>query len=137
MKGYSDILERLLQNKDEFDINNRDIEAKTALHLSCEYGHKKCAALLLKNEADQYATDFDGRTGLHIAASLGYTSVCEVILTSNSNSPLKIRDRKGNSPLFLAVMGNHHKIVQQLIQHGAPINMMNGVCICIKCVCIK
>lgn len=57
VKGYSTILERLLQNKNEFDINAREVEGKTALHLSAEFGHKKCTALLLKNEADLYATD--------------------------------------------------------------------------------
>ena len=57
MKGYSDIMERLLQNKDEFDINEREIEGKSALHLAAEFGHKKCTALLLKNDADLFSTD--------------------------------------------------------------------------------
>lgn len=127
MKGFSDILDRLLQNKDEFDINDREVEGKSALHLAAEFGHKKCVAYLLKNDADLYSTDNEGRTALHIAASLGYTSVCEVILSSNSNSPLKVREKKGNTALHLAVMGNHHNTVQVLIQNGAPINAMNSV----------
>ncbi|KAK4336948.1 hypothetical protein RND71_043520 [Anisodus tanguticus] len=68
----------------------------------------------------------EGRTALHIAASLGYTSVCEVLLSASTNSPLKIREKKGNTALHLAVMGNHHKTVQVLIQHGASVNSMNS-----------
>lgn len=127
VKGYSDIMTRLLQNKDEFDINDREIEGKTALHLSCEFGHKKCTSLLLKNDADLFATDYVGRTALHIAASLGYTGVCEVILSNNSNTPLKVREKKGNTVLHLAVMGNHYNTAQLLIQNGAQINVLNGV----------
>lgn len=127
VKGYSDVLNRLLQNKDEFDINDREVEGKSALHLAAEFGHKKCVAFLLKHDADLYSTDNEGRTALHIAASLGYTSVCEVILSSNSNSPLKVREKKGNTALHLAVMGNHHTTVQVLILNGAPINAMNSV----------
>jgi ankyrin repeat protein len=77
------------------NLNQKDSEGKTSLHLACELGHKKCAALLLKNDADLFLTDNDGRTALH-----------------------------------LAVIGNHHGIVQQLIQKGAPINIfttINGV----------
>lgn len=57
MKGNSELLERFLQDKDNIEINARDIEGKSALLFACEYGHRKCAQLLLKSGSDIYLTD--------------------------------------------------------------------------------
>ncbi len=50
------------------DIEAKDDEGRTPLHLAAEKGHEAVAQLLVDKHANIEAMDIDGRTPLHCAA---------------------------------------------------------------------
>ena len=62
------------------DINKRNIDGKTALHLSAEAGHFNTVAFLLRLGADKKLLDHDGRTALNYAKLSGNKELYELLL---------------------------------------------------------
>ena len=63
INGHKDVAELLLANKAE--VNAKDNNGVTPLHLAAFNGHKDVAELLLANKAEVNAKDNDGETPLH------------------------------------------------------------------------
>ncbi|KAJ8125223.1 hypothetical protein O1611_g8416 [Lasiodiplodia mahajangana] len=70
--------------------------------------------------------DFDWTTltGLHVAASVGFRQLVVALLrnTEHAKSEIKIRDSMVNTPLHFAAIFGRSKIVEELLNRGAPID---------------
>ena len=76
--GPKDVVKLLLDHSERIDLNTRDDNGRTALMLSCFYGHKNTAKLLLNYYDRRIAVntrDNDGNTALRVTFFLGYSKV--------------------------------------------------------------
>lgn len=111
------------------DINGKDYEGRTALHLLTE-SYKNNAILikyLIKKNADLTITNEDGNTALHLTLKNNSFSNFVAIIKNSNPFIVNIRDEKGYTALHLACSKNkldqRYYIVYELIRHGADVNM--------------
>jgi hypothetical protein len=106
--------------KDRADVNARDAENATPLHVASLSGHKSVLGLLLTNDADASARDNDGATPLHLTAIKGHTAAAALLLASRVNVNAKAND--GSTPLHVAAVCNESDITAFLLANNAMIN---------------
>jgi ankyrin repeat protein len=63
----------------EVDVNGRDYQGRTPLHIAAMRGHKQIVEVLLARGADPALCDNDGWTPLHWAMSGGYAEVVKLL----------------------------------------------------------
>jgi hypothetical protein len=76
--GHIEIVEELLEIKEQFDLNIKSEHGRTALHLSAYYDHPYVVALLLSAGVNMQAEDDDGKTALDLSArncNIGATEI--------------------------------------------------------------
>ena len=105
-----------LLDKLKMDLIEKDADGLFPIHCASKYGHVGILKKLLQDSLD--AREFvnqDGQNILHVAAKYGKYSVVTYI----SKNPglvllLNEKDKEGNTPLHLAAMNWHPKIVSCL-----------------------
>jgi hypothetical protein len=108
-----------------FDVNTKDKNNMTALHVAVEFENLEIAKLLLQNKADINAQDKDGKTPLMYAVD-GITENFEAVkLFIKSGAKLETRDKEGNTALLIASDGYSKEIVEYLLKAGANPNVKN------------
>jgi len=116
-RDHQSIVQMLLQ-LDTIDVNVKDHDGRTALHLASISGQAYSLEQLLNNyNADVNAKDKDGRTALHYAcfARNGGVSVMSVLLEDQYGADVSAVDAAGRTPLGLAkYVGN--KDVESMLQ---------------------
>ena len=106
-------LERVSQLLEQgADINERDLDGDTVLHVACYEGLTKVVQQLLGRYARPNATDKSGRTPLHVAAKRGHLDIVELLL--DHRAKVLAKDEYGNTPLSEAAEGGHRDIVKLL-----------------------
>lgn len=90
------------------DINARDQQGRSALHLAAGGGHDELTSILIGEfGADVNARDLNGQTALHHAAAAGHKQTVATLLAKGAD--LTIQDQFGRTPLDLATMSGHLK----------------------------
>lgn len=121
------------ENKTEEDLRNDD--GRTLLHHACAYG-RYALVKYLSTYYDINVYDNYFWTPLHTAASAGYCDIVEFLLCQPSTLVDPLNQNKA-SPLHYASSKGHLRIVIELVNHGADINLkdsnnhtplMNAVC---------
>ncbi|MHC4538871.1 MAG: ankyrin repeat domain-containing protein [Planctomycetota bacterium] len=127
------------------DINEKDGQGMTPLHLAAQAGHREIVEFLLSNDADVHAKDSDGRTPLEVALSQRGNDIVKLLVEAGADIPtihmaafvgsvdklrsfikagmdIDTKDEKGRTPLLRAIMGKHIDAVEFLINNGADVN---------------
>ncbi|KAF4106883.1 poly [ADP-ribose] polymerase tankyrase-2 isoform X2 [Onychostoma macrolepis] len=94
------------------NVNEKNKDFLTPLHLAAEKSHNDIIDVLVKHEAKVNAVDNLGQTALHRAAHCGHLQACRMLLSAGCD-PL-ITSLQGLSPSQLA-----NESIQEILQEGA------------------
>jgi ankyrin repeat protein len=103
------------------DINVRNHENATALHLVTSCGHTELAKWLVDNGAYSDAQNKNGLTALHLAAQNGSTDMVELLVKNGAD--IDSQDCCRMTPLYYAACAGHIGVVECLVGNGANINV--------------
>ncbi|XP_014230568.1 ankyrin-1-like [Trichogramma pretiosum] len=118
--------------KKTVNVDARDERGRTPLHYSLKNCHRLSTKTLLMNGADPNATDEEGSTALHLICKRKYSfthETAEVFFEVNDEIgrtvSIDARDKKGNTPLHIALFCKHEDMIQVLLKNGADPNLAN------------
>lgn len=80
-ENRGEVVSVLLENS-SIDVNSRDDQSITALHLAAVKGYAPIARMLIDRGADPAAADLEGRTPVTMAQSKGHKEVADVMSES-------------------------------------------------------
>ena len=106
------------------DLNAKNADGETALHLAALYGKSDFAKTLVDAGADVFALDENAGTPAHDACASGRIDVVRAIFGAadalgRTRELLDARDEDGETPLHLAARGEHADVVRFLLSRGA------------------
>jgi cytohesin len=112
-------LRSLIENNS--DVNRKNKDGQTSLHLAARSGHKEVVGLLIAkgaivNEEDEK----NSLTPLHYAARFGHIEVAKLLIAEGSR--INARDDHGFIPLHWAALCNRKQLVELLLAKGAQVN---------------
>ena len=116
-----------LKEKDKL-FNGRNFVSLTnnlgqsCVHLASQAGYLEFLALLIENNPDLDAADNAGLTGLHLSVLSRETDAGCLSALLEAGADTSRTDRRGRSPLLLAVAQNHVEAVSCLLASGADTN---------------
>lgn len=121
-KGRGDIVGLLLAHKD-IEPDKADIQGMTALHEAAAKGYHRIVMALLNKGARPDVVEQDRRaTPLHLAVMGQHVRVVQALLEKQPTD-VDARLKSGATPFFLAIDAGHLGTAQQLMTHGADINI--------------
>ncbi|XP_060756563.1 transient receptor potential cation channel subfamily A member 1b [Neoarius graeffei] len=120
-KGLKNLPEHILQNKDVWELmSEEDSEGCTPLHYACKLGIHDSVKNMLGFEISLGHKSKEKKSALHFAAEYGRINTCRRLLETIKDSRLLNEgDENGRTPLHLASMGGHVKVVDLLLRTGA------------------
>jgi ankyrin repeat protein len=104
--------------KDTSIMEQKNNNGLTPLNLACFHGHTKIAKLFLENGADFTVQYNDGSNILHMLCKNGNYNLVHHILPvfKHHTSLIKQQDTLGHTPLSLACLHGHTKIVESFLE---------------------
>ena len=113
--------------KSGFDLNTKDEEGKTALHLSAEHGAEAITDMLLEAGSNGNAQDVHGWTPLFYALAEHELDIVDTLLRK---SDLSLRTNKRETALHVVldygVYGRASEVLEPLIEGGVDVNACNA-----------
>lgn len=112
-------LEALLKEPST-DINSRDSEGRSPLHLAVKDRNFSSLELLISGDADINSQDNEGSTPLHQSLKMGKKGVMNAFnKLIDSEADINLQDNSGRSPLHLAIQQKNITAIKTLVQHEA------------------
>ena len=113
------------------DLNAKNADGETALHLAALYGKSAFAKTLVAAGADVFALDENAGTPFHDACASGALDVVRAIFSAaddlgRTRELLDARDEDGETPLHLAARGEHADVVRFLLSAGADVAVQSA-----------
>ncbi len=102
------------------DVNAKNINGWTSLHLAAINGHNEVAELLIFKGADVNEKDEWGWTPLHYTANIGYKKIAELLIFKGANVNAQSEDKK--TALHTAAYWGQKEVAELLIGKGADVN---------------
>ena len=101
------------------EINTRDADGRTPLHIAAQKGETEKVLALIKAGAEIDAQDNNGFTSLHLAAGFGQTETALVLIKAGAE--IEAQNKAGNTPLHYAAGWGQTETALALIKAGAEI----------------
>lgn len=95
-------------------VDSRNAQLLTSLHIVCTEGHAECASFLISRGANVDAVDFDNRTPLYFAAYNGKLNCIEELLKCNAS--VNVARHGGWTPLHEAARFGYLDCMKLLIE---------------------
>ena len=112
--------DKLFNGRNFVSLTNN--QGKSCVHLACQAGYLEFLALLIENNPQLDAADNDGLTGLHLSVLSREEGPGCLSALLEAGADTSRTDRRGRSPLLLAVAENHVEAVSRLVASGADTN---------------
>jgi len=106
------------------DVEFRNSEKFTPLHLACDSGFIDSAVLLVQHGADVTTLDADDWSPLHFASSEGSLGCVELLIEQGAD--VNVQDDDGWTPLHRAAAWGHTDCVKRLLSSGADVDITEG-----------
>ena len=125
--GFSNVIHRyirdskpakakeVIEHQDCPDLNARDEEGNTALHLAVDTDQQDLISLLLERGASPDRPDKDGYTPLHRACMNNKTHLASVLIKEGGANPQSRRNDTGNLPIHEAAKRGHIETLTELL----------------------
>ena len=126
MNGHIEYLKTLI--KAGADVEKKDVDGYTPLHLAIEFEQTKAALALIEAGADINAECKGKWTPLHIAATHSNGAIEIALALIQAGADINAKNCIDQTPLHLAAAAGNLKITNVLIQAGADINAQD-ICI--------
>ncbi|WP_353623116.1 ankyrin repeat domain-containing protein, partial [Salinisphaera sp. G21_0] len=135
VQGYKECLEHILSFDEKVDVNLKDNEGKTPLHLAAEadniyclkrlLDHAKCLPDRTKLSKLIKAADKQGKTPLHLAAEADNIQCLKRLLDETKDTVMiNAEDKQGKTPLHLAAEADNIQcLIGLLDQTKHPVNI--------------
>lgn len=105
LNGFENITKLLLE-KGGADVNDKDVNGRTVLHLAAQEGHCSIVRLLLKHGAELEVVDENGDTPLLLATANNRIGTIKLLLENGANADA-FNSKLGYKALYLiAIQGN-------------------------------
>ncbi len=101
------------------DVNARNDNRDTALHLAAKMNEDKVAQILIDNGANIKARNRSGSIPLHDAARYDSCNIAQLLI--NNGADVNAKNHNGYTPLDIAAMENSYEIAPLLITNGADV----------------
>ncbi len=85
------------------DVNKKNEQGQTPLHIAARNGSKNVAEVLIERGGEVDAKDNEGRTPLHLASENGHAPVIDLLITHKAQ--VNSRDKIGRTPLHHTALG--------------------------------
>ncbi len=105
------------------DPNKANIAGETPLMIAAKSGHKMALRSLLGKGADPNLLDKRGNSSLHYAVEHERVEIVRSLFDSKKISIINHKNRKGDSPIKLAIFSKNQDIIQILSINGADLNL--------------
>ena len=115
---------RVLRGNGITDINLRDQDGNTPLHLAAINGQTETVRALIELGADVNLAGNFRATPLHEAARHGHTETVQALI--DAKAVMNLADNFGVTPLYEAARHGHTEIVQALIDAKAVVNLADN-----------
>ena len=129
MRGYIKVVEFLL-GQDNIDINSRDKQGSTALHIAATYRNVMITQMLLEGNASVRIQDKQRQTPLHRAAQEGDSQIIRLMLehldAEDKERAIREEDSDGNTPLTLAVQAGNCEAVDVFMNDSECSTFINS-----------
>ncbi|KAF4633629.1 hypothetical protein G7Y89_g4494 [Cudoniella acicularis] len=120
--GLIKIVQKAVENKKRFLINERTKRGETPLHWAAIHHQGDFLKYLIEQGADLNAVEKDGKTTLHIVIYNGDEESIKVLLSSRTTIDLNIKDSQGWTPLRWAAAFGQLDVVEMLLSAGAEVD---------------
>lgn len=116
-RNYEEINSLLKQGA---NVDGKNIDGSTALHLAAEDGQTETIKILIEAGANIHARDLRQETPLHSAAARGKSEAVRLLLEKKANPDAV--NKFGNTPLHLSAGNGYSETTKILIEAGASVN---------------
>ncbi|XP_014227508.2 tankyrase-1-like [Trichogramma pretiosum] len=126
--GLRDIVSKYLdQGQDPDCLSGKSDSVDPPLHLALANNERNVVSLLLRHGADPNSINEAGETPLHVICRRRYDDDDDELLKIffGTKAKLDVRDKRGDTPLHLALVNYRLKLVELLLRRGADPNVPN------------
>ncbi|CAB0037905.1 unnamed protein product [Trichogramma brassicae] len=124
--GIGDVVAKYLdQGQDPDCLPRKSDSVDPPLHLALANDERNVVSLLLRHGADPNSANEAGETPLHVICRRQYDDDELAKIFFGTKAKLDVRDKRGNTPLHLALVNYRMKLVELLLRQGADPNVPN------------